>query len=223
MHDNDEFDEADLQALRDRAKALPRDIAPPPEAWANIRDRIEHSRVRELTPRGDVAVAGTSGAHTSTRVVSGGVHAPAPSRLLIPRMRLVVGVAAALFIAVTVFVVRREGVDETRIGTVAAALESLPQPDALLASPSIALVFAQYDEATSDLTKDLEQRRSRLQPEAVAVIDSCLTTIDRAIKESRTALTEAPDNTTIAELLQLTYQQKIDLLRRAAELPLGSL
>ena len=67
------------------------------------------------------------------------------------------------------------------------------------------------------------QSRSRLQPEAVAVIDSCLTTIDRAIKESRTALTNAPDNTIIAELLQLTYQQKVDLLRRAAELPLGSL
>lgn len=223
MHDNDEFDEADLQALRDRAKALPRDIAPPPEAWANIRDRIERSRVRELTPRVDVAVAGTSGAQTSTRVLSGGVHAPASDRSVLPRTRLVLGVAAALFVAVTVFAVRRAGVDETRIGTVAAALESLPQPDALLASPSIALVFAQYDEATRDLTKDLEQRRSRLQPEAVAVIDSCLTTIDRAIKESRTALTEAPDNTTIAELLQLTYQQKVDLLRRAAELPLGSL
>jgi len=76
---------------------------------------------------------------------------------------------------------------------------------------------------TTDLTKELEQRRSRLQPEAIAVIDSCLTTIDRAIKESRTALAEEPNNTTIAELLQLTYQQKVDLLRRAAELPLGSL
>lgn len=214
MHDNDEFDEAELQALRDRTKALPRDIPPAPEAWTNIRDRIERSRAREFTPREELT------AHVPP---ADGIITVTPRRTSLQRTQFALGAAAALFIAVTTFVVMREGAQETAASTVAAAPESLSQGNSPVASPSIELVFAQYDEATSDLAKDLEQRRSRLQPEAVAVIDSCLATIDRAIKESRSALTEAPDNTTIAELLQLTYQQKVDLLRRAAELPLGSL
>ena len=213
MQDNDEFDEAELQALRDRAQALPRDIPAAPEAWAKIRERIEHSREREFAPRVE------STTHVPRTDES---NAFAPRRTSMPRTRIAFAAAAALFMAVTTFAVLREGADETTVGAIAAAPESRSRENAPVASPSIESVFAQYDEATSDLTKDLEQRRSRLQPEAVAVIDSCLTTIDRAIRESRTALAEAPDNTTIVELLQLTYQQKVDLLRRAAELPLGS-
>jgi len=214
MQNHDEFDEAELQAVRDRARALPRDIPPAPEAWANIRDRIERSRVREFTPR----------VESTTHVPpADGTTAFSPARTSPHRTRIALGAAAALFIAVTTFAVLREGTDETPAGAVAGTPARLSPEDSPVASPSIESVFAQYDEATADLTKELEQRRSRLQPEAIAVIDSCLTTIDRAIKESRTALAEEPNNTTIAELLQLTYQQKVDLLRRAAELPLGSL
>ncbi|MEP6836140.1 MAG: hypothetical protein ABJB74_22315 [Gemmatimonas sp.] len=209
MHDNDTFDEAELQALTDRAKALPRDIAPAPEVWATIRDRIERSRVRTLVPL------------SSTDLSQAGVRVPdEPSRARSPRTLYAFGAAAALFVAVATLVLVRDGADESTARPVAVGPNSGPLTTA---STSIESVFAEYDQATTDLTNDLAQRRSRLQPEAVAVIDSCLTTIDRAITESRTALADAPDNTTIAELLQLTYQQKIDLLRRAADLPLGSL
>ncbi|MEO7360737.1 MAG: hypothetical protein ABI120_10430 [Gemmatimonadaceae bacterium] len=214
MQDNDEFDEAELQALGDRARALPRDIPPAPETWAKISARIERSRVREFTPRVDSAMPVPTSDDSS---------ALSPARTSRQRTRIALGAAAALFIAVTTFAVLREHTDETTGGSVAAAPESSSPRNSPVASPSIESVFARYDEAASDLTKDLAQRRSRLQPEAIAVIDSCLTTIDRAIEESRTALADEPNNTTIAELLQLTYQQKVDLLRRAAELPLGSL
>ena len=214
MRDNEEFDEAELQALREIANALPRDIPPAAEAWASIRDRIENSRVREFIPRAESTTHIPPADETIGRT---------PRRTAMQRTPIALGAAAALFIAVTSFAVLREGGDETPVGIVTAAPESLSQGNSPVASSSMESVFAQYDEATSDLVKELEQRRARLQPEAVAVIDRCLTTIDRAIKESRSALAKAPDNTTIAELLQLTYQQKVDLLRRAAELPLGSL
>lgn len=224
-HDNDEFDAAELQALLDRAKGLPRELPAAPEAWANIRDRIESARVRPLMPRSEV--------HPEQLLLEAAPSEVAPSitagttaakRFTTHRSRMVFAAAATLFLAVTTFTVLRDRTADTPNSGAIASTETQPSNGSVAtASPSLELVFAQYDEATSDLTRDLEGRRSRLQPDAVSVIDSCLTTIDRAIKESRSALSEEPDNATIAELLQLSYQQKIDLLRRATELPLGSL
>ncbi len=61
-----------------------------------------------------------------------------------------------------------------------------------------------------------------VDPETMAVLDSCMRSIDVAIAESKSTLKATPGNATVAELLVGTYQQKIDLLRRAAELPLRS-
>lgn len=212
MQHDDEIDEIELQALLAKAKQLPREVAPAPESWTQIHDRIEATRVRALAPVADVDTGATLT-----------FQAPAPVNVhpWYRSSRVVLAIAATLFIAVTALVVTRDRMVGESSSQVANAPDSLPQNDAK-PSASISAVLAQYDEATSDLTKDLEQRRPRLQPEAVAVLDSCLTTIDRAIQESRTALQETPENTTIAELLQFTYQQKLDLLRRASELPAAS-
>lgn len=220
---DDEFDPVELRALLAKAKALRGDMPPRPEAWENIRGRIEALRVRELPFMHSDGIA----PHKAESDASSGGHAipdrtlPLPARhawLRGPRTAMLA--AAALFVAVTTTVVmsdpdrgRPQGTGTT--GTVAEAPMS--------ADTSMTPVYARYDNAADDLARDLNQRRTGLNPETMAVLDSCLTTLDNAIRESRSALATTPGNATIAELLQVTYEQKLDLLRRAADLPLGSL
>ncbi|MEO7996279.1 MAG: hypothetical protein ABI852_02475 [Gemmatimonadaceae bacterium] len=249
MNDEREFDEAQLQLLRDKVKELPTEVAPASVSWTNIRDRIESSRVRTLpTLTGAAQDDATPSETVSNAVVE--------SRIQWWRKpRTVTLIAASLFAVVTSAVIMRERdeqgvvtatagdngrVPEARVsespvtvaeaqsgGTVSAPPQSardttVAVPPRRLTLP-VAQIFAQYSAATLDLTRDLDARRSRLQPEALAVLDSCLHTIDQAIQESRAALTDAPDNATIIGLLQVTYKQKLDLLRRAADLPTVSL
>ncbi|GEM_PF-2495987 len=205
MNDHEEFDETALTALREAAQALPREIAPNPAAWANIRDRIEHTRVRELVPVANAEAKETSvtvAAEKSTRVLQ-------PTRTWLRSTRGAALIAATLFMAVTTLVVPREdGVDGARPGALAADT----------APAEMSTVFARYDGAATDLQNDLERRRPQLHPAMVAVLDSCLHTLNEAIDDTQRALKDAPDNATIAGLLEVAYQQKLDLLRRATEL-----
>lgn len=213
-----EFTEAQLQMLRDKAKALPAEITPNPMAWASIRDRIESSRVHEFP---------TQQVRQKRNVVT----------------RNVMLAAASLFVVITSVVVLRERDERPTVAStpdssdVASPAPVVDAPVSLASapvdttvavaprrlSPPVVAVLAQYNAAALDLTRDLDARRPRLQADALAVVDSCLHTIDQAIQESRAALVDAPDNPIIVELLQLTYKQKLDLLRRAADLPTGSL
>jgi len=54
------------------------------------------------------------------------------------------------------------------------------------------------------------------------VLDSCLRKIDAAIAEARAALRREPRNAVLTQLLTVSYRQKLDLLKRAADLPTGS-
>lgn len=229
MPDNDDLNHdlnhglnhAELQALLDHARRLPKEIAPTPQSWSKIHDRIEGARVRELLPPAPTVDATPIRATTGVR------------RGWWDNPRVALPVAALLFLAVTTLALvldlqntpatptNNAVVPAVAMVTRSTASTASPSPSDAPPSASMTAVFAQYDEATLDLTNDFEKRRARLQPEAVAVLDSCLITMNRAISESRTALVESPDNTVIADLLQQTYQQKLDLLRRAADLPLG--
>lgn len=238
-----EFSEAQLQLLRDKARALPSDIAPNPVVWTNIRERIESSRVREFP---NAALLQPSSADSTSNVQPVTDAIPVGSRTRSLRVtRNVMLAAASLFIVVTSVVVLRERDEPSPVALVPSgdsmatpapvvnapvsvvAAQSPTETTVAVAprrlSPPVAAVLAQFNAAALDLTKDLDARRPRLQADALAVIDSCLHTIDQAIQESRAALVDAPDNPTIVELLQLTYKQKLDLLRRAADLPTGSL
>lgn len=214
MTDNsdDEFDPILLQRLRDAVKDLPREAAPAGDTWPAIRARIESARVRALQP---------------------GVGTPKSFRF---RQWHAIAVAATLFIAVTTLFTARRTTNSTsgsavvqgRLPAVAStspeSTPSVPAPPVPVAvprvlAPALAVVFARYDVATRELASDWQLRRERLDPSAVAVLDSCLRTINAAIAESRETLVQSPDNTTVAELLQVTYQQKLDLLKRAADLP----
>jgi hypothetical protein len=225
VNDHDEFDHRELQALRDAARALPREIAPNSAAWTTIRDRIEQTRVRELLPSVNARTAtdanarSAAGAGVESGTNAGPVADATTAASAVDSLQLkpvwwrsargVALMAAALFLAVTTLVVQREEATNSA-PSISIAADTAPAV--------MSAVFARYDGAATDLQNDLERRRPRLDPAMVAVLDSCLHTLNEAIHETQSALKNAPDNATIAGLLEVTYQQKLDLLRRASEL-----
>jgi hypothetical protein len=68
----------------------------------------------------------------------------------------------------------------------------------------------------------LDKQEALLAPETVAQLKASLRTIDEAILEARNALARDPANKTLIEMLSGTYRQKVDLLRRTAEMTRGS-
>ena len=145
-----------------------------------------------------------------SRIEAGRVGAIAPARAARPRNPAWLAAAAVVLIAVssgiTALVLRRRPVS----------------PLAVSAAPVVA-IYARYDAAAGDLVRELAARRARLDPATVAVLDSCLARIDAAIAEARTALGRDPRDAVVGELLSATYRQKLDLLKRAADLPLRGL
>jgi tetratricopeptide (TPR) repeat protein len=75
-----------------------------------------------------------------------------------------------------------------------------------------------YDEAIADLERALEAGRTELDPETVRVVQENLGAIDRAIDESRRALTTDPANVYLNTHLAEMRQRKLMLLRRSTAL-----
>ncbi|MFI5244125.1 MAG: hypothetical protein ACHQQR_02785 [Gemmatimonadales bacterium] len=216
----DELDPERLRRLLDSVAALPRSIEPERDAWPAIRNRIEAQRVRAIAPHA-----------TGTTIAR-------PRR--IPWIAAASVVLVALSSGVTMLVLRQRPAPEVAAveqpvaqptavepgSTIppAAATPQVPVPAPPRASQaartSVGEVFARYDAAAEDLSRVLAERRARLDPATVAVLDTCLTRIDRAIAEARAALGRDPRNAVVTELLTASYRQKLDLLKRVADLPL---
>lgn len=197
-----EFSDDDERVLRLRraAGALPREVPPVPDPWPDIKARIDAVRV--------VPMPGTP---------------PARTTHLARRWRLL-GAAAALVVAssaVTAVVLR------TRSPVTVTAISDASPATALarhIGNRRLVLseVFSRYDAAASDLEAVLRTRRDRLSPATQHVLDESLRAIDQAIGEARTALEKDPASQDMLDLLDSVYRQKLDLLRRANELPLRS-
>lgn len=204
-----------LRRLQDAVAALPRSIEPARDAWPEIRERIAAQRVRAIAPH--------LGATSIRR----------------PRRFVWFAAAAMLLVAVSsgVTIVLLRGRPTPPLASVqpeaaparggsAGAPAARPAPPVrvvLAGSASIGLVFSRYDAAAADLANELDARRARLDPRTVAVLDSCIRRIDAAIAEARSALRQDPKNAVVTELLTVSYRQKLDLLKRAADLPAASL
>jgi predicted anti-sigma-YlaC factor YlaD len=90
--------------------------------------------------------------------------------------------------------------------------------EAVSAEPSIRLAnFADrhYDDAVADLQRTLDAGRANLDPETVRVLEENLAAIDRAIEQSRRALSADPANVYLNRHLADARQRKLALLRRA--------
>jgi anti-sigma factor RsiW len=81
------------------------------------------------------------------------------------------------------------------------------------------VIEANYIAATNELEVALEELRAVLPPEAVRIIEENLAIIDGALAEASTALAADPHNPALSEMLVAAYQKKLDLLRRAVDVP----
>jgi hypothetical protein len=89
-------------------------------------------------------------------------------------------------------------------------------PVALTNAPTLEFI---YDQQIGSLHQILEQRRSRLDPKTVAVVERNLAVIDSAIAESKAALAKDPANAFLAQQVNHALDTKVELLRTVAMLP----
>ena len=198
----DDIDEESLRDLQARTAKLPREIAPPADAWAKIKAEIERPR-------------GIHGGGSSARVTRVWQR---PAFLAAAALLLVAGSSAMTAIALS----RRSlgpvletasQPPNTQQRQVAAGSSGTP---ATLAE--FTLVENDYINTTNRLSAVLESGETELSPETIAKLKESLQVIDAAILEARRALAADSANTQLIEMLSTSYNQKVDLLRRTTEM-----
>jgi CHASE3 domain sensor protein len=76
----------------------------------------------------------------------------------------------------------------------------------------------EYNRAIGELQSAVDAQRDRLSPQTVKTVYHSLAVVDSAIAEARAALVSDPNNQMLIDLLDSSYQRKLDLLRRTSEL-----
>ena len=100
---------------------------------------------------------------------------------------------------------------------------SAPRPAAaLVANPVTTTIETVYGLEIERLRRIIDQRRGQLDTATVGVIERNLIIIDTAIRESRAALARDPASAFLNEQLNNALEQKVELLRAAALLPVRS-
>ncbi len=89
-------------------------------------------------------------------------------------------------------------------------------PTTVLSAADLTQVATDYEEAIRELSITLRERRSELDPVTIRLVEENLLVIDRAIRESQAALAADPANQVLEQLVVAGYEQKLELLRRAA-------
>jgi hypothetical protein len=84
---------------------------------------------------------------------------------------------------------------------------------------AVSAVERSYADAVDELTRTLHDQRAALAPATIATLERTLRVIDEAIAEARAALAADPSNRALLDVLSANYEQKVQLLRRASELP----
>jgi anti-sigma factor RsiW len=79
-----------------------------------------------------------------------------------------------------------------------------------------AVAQAEYVRATADLAHRLEGNPAGLAPTTLAVLERNLTIVDAAIHEAEEALENDPGDASLQRMLLARYQQRLELLQRAA-------
>jgi anti-sigma-K factor RskA len=187
-----------LNKILARAADLPKSIDPPVEAWSNIRAAIE--RDKEAVAAHDSISA--SGFWRRQYWLA------AAAVLLV----LVSSAGTAVYMSS-----RRSEGSSSRSAANNAANGATP---ASLAAFTIE--ENNYLRNVAVLQDLLDQQEGLLAPETVAQLKASLRTIDEAILEARNALARDPANKMLIEMLSGTYRQKMDLMRRTAEMTRGT-
>lgn len=181
-----------LSSLLSRAATLERSIEPERDLWPAIAADIERQRTVELMP---------------------GMERPGAT---LWRYRYPLAAAAALLVtlsSVGTLVLTRDAPMEPQ--TAAA-----PQPAATQGAAPVSFAGQQdYHQAIGALQETLAERSAGLDPETVETVRRNLAIIDAAIRDARAALAADPGNGELTRTVAEAYKTKLQLLRRAVELP----
>ena len=186
-----------LRGLLALAAVAPRAADPDDDLWPAIRARIAPADVRPLHPTAPPPplARGRHAGRRALQLIAAGLAIAAASSLLTLR-----------------FTDRRGA----RAVAVAPAARPGAAPPAGVASPTAAA--EQYARAADELAAAW-RRTQALDPASAAALEESLRAIDEAIGESRRALAAAPGDPLLTEILTAACRRKVELLRRALELP----
>jgi hypothetical protein len=188
----DSGDSEMLRELQRETAKLPREIAPPEEAWKKIKAQIDM----------EAQLVATMPMHSRERAFW-----QRPAFLAAAALLLVAGASL-----MTALMLGRRMVANT--ASPVAIQPSAPQADAALAEFSAR--EKDYITVSKQLSEIIESGKTELTPETIAKLKQSLSVIDGAIAEARRALAADPGNKTLIELLSASYNQKVDLLRRTS-------
>ena len=183
-----------VRALLARAAAAPRAIEPANDLFPAIRARLAGG----ATPA--AAVPADRGALAASW--------RRPRTLQLLAAGLAIAVASS---ALTLWLARDR---EPSLAVRPTEREAAPAP-----ATTPAEATAQYARAADELAAAWREARSPLDPATSAALDANLRAVDQAIAETRRALLASPDDPLLAEILSAAYRRKVELLRRALELP----
>jgi len=185
--------------------SLPDSVLPPEDLWTEIRTSID--RRKEVVLHANTV----SGSHA---------RQPAPRRPWWAYRSMVAAAAVVLVVgtsALTTLILRSS--DGSMIARSERGQAAPSATDAPLMLPAgFREAEAEYLQSIGELRSVLQAHRSVLKPETIATVEHSLSVIDIAIDEARKALLSDPGNETLVDLLKASYERKLDLLRRAADL-----
>lgn len=192
--------EKEIESIRAAAATLPL-IEPSRDLWPGIEARL------------------------GARITDINQHARRRSRGVLVSTRILAIAASILVMATagTTYLVLRDRLPAgTTVATAAPAAVNPPAQSALGTAASLPVgngEFGAYSEEIGDLQGAIAERRSRLDPATIAVIERNLRVIDGAIEESKRALAKDPNSELLTALLSEALASKVRLLRQAALLP----
>jgi hypothetical protein len=185
---DESIDQEKLDELARRTALLPREIEPPADAWTAISASLE-------TPRKPAAVA----------------FWQRPAFLAAAGLLLVAGSSA-----ITAVAIGRSSPRED-VAAVQASSAALP-PGVPATLAEFTIVENDYISTANRLLEMVESDNVYLTPETIGKLRESVRVIDAAIIEARRALAEDPANLQLIEMLSTSYNQKLDLLRRTADM-----
>jgi anti-sigma factor RsiW len=190
----------ELRAVVTAAAALP-DVPPLNDGWPSILGRI----------RADAETVAVLPFRTPD----------ARSRRFSFSMQQLAAAAAVLIFASggSVWVLTRMNSTVVTPTTVVAAAPDSPASPADFAASFVTTTTASYGDAVHDLEVQLQSRRGELDPATLEIVERNLATIDAAISEARAALSADPSNGYLYRHLDDTMMKKVELLRRAVNMP----
>ena len=182
-----------LTDLQRMTAQLPREIAPPEDAWKRIKAQIDLETELVTMPLRHRERAWWQ----------------RPAALAAAAMLLVAGASLT-----TALVIGRRMIASP--SRPVAAAPAPPQQSGVATLAEFTAIENDYIATANILSATIESGKTELSPETIAKLKESLRVIDAAIVEARRALAEDPANRTLIEMLSTSYSQKVDLLRRSS-------